>query len=39
VMDKGVAVEFGTHEQLLAINGRYKQLYDMQYMKQEAEQH
>jgi ATP-binding cassette subfamily B protein len=34
VLDKGEAIEFGTHEQLIANNGRYKQLYDMQYVKQ-----
>ncbi len=31
VMDKGKIVEVGTHEQLLQFNGRYKQLYDMQF--------
>lgn len=31
VMDKGKIVETGTHEQLLQQNGRYKELYDMQF--------
>ena len=31
VMDKGKFVEIGTHEQLLQLNGRYKELYDMQF--------
>lgn len=31
VMDKGKIVEIGTHEQLLQLNGRYKELYDMQF--------
>lgn len=31
VMDKGRIVEIGTHEQLLQLNGRYKELYDMQF--------
>lgn len=31
VMDKGKIVEVGTHEQLLQLNGRYKELYDMQF--------
>ena len=30
VMDKGKIVEVGTHGQLLQLNGRYKELYDMQ---------
>ena len=28
VMDKGKIVEIGAHEQLLQLNGRYKELYD-----------
>lgn len=31
VMDKGKIVEIGTHEKLLQLNGRYKELYDMQF--------
>ncbi len=31
VIEAGEIVERGTHEQLLALNGRYKQLYDKQY--------
>ncbi len=31
VVEAGEIVESGTHEQLLAIGGRYKQLYDKQY--------
>jgi len=31
VLEEGQIVERGTHEQLLAVEGRYKQLYDKQY--------
>jgi subfamily B ATP-binding cassette protein MsbA len=31
VLEAGEIVERGTHAQLLAVNGRYKQLYDRQY--------
>jgi subfamily B ATP-binding cassette protein MsbA len=31
VLERGEIVERGTHEQLLAANGRYRQLYDKQY--------
>lgn len=31
VLEAGEIVERGTHEELLAVNGRYKQLYDKQY--------
>jgi ABC-type multidrug transport system fused ATPase/permease subunit len=31
VLEGGEIVERGTHEQLLAVNGRYRQLYDKQY--------
>lgn len=34
VLDKGELKEFGSHEELLALNGYYKKLYDMQFMKQ-----
>ena len=31
VLEAGKIVERGTHEELIAVNGRYKQLYDKQY--------
>jgi subfamily B ATP-binding cassette protein MsbA len=31
VLEHGVIVERGTHDELLALNGRYRQLYDKQY--------
>jgi subfamily B ATP-binding cassette protein MsbA len=31
VLDRGEIVERGTHQELLALDGRYKQLYDKQY--------
>ena len=34
VLDKGELKEFGTSEELLALNGYYKKLHDMQFMKQ-----
>lgn len=36
VMDKGRIIEQGTHEELLALNGHYKNLSDRQYFNQEA---
>jgi ATP-binding cassette subfamily B multidrug efflux pump len=35
VLDKGEIKEFGSHEELLAKNGYYKKLYDMQFVKQQ----
>lgn len=35
VIDKGVIVERGKHEDLLALNGRYKEIYDLQLADQE----
>jgi len=31
VMENGQIIERGTHRELLAANGRYRQLYDKQY--------
>jgi len=31
VLEKGKTVESGTHEELLSINGKYKQLYNIQF--------
>jgi ATP-binding cassette subfamily B protein len=36
VMDKGEVKEFGSHDELIAKNGFYKHLYDMQFEKQKA---
>lgn len=36
VLDKGELKEFGTHSELLALNGYYKRLYDMQFVTQKA---
>jgi ATP-binding cassette subfamily B protein len=30
VMDKGSILERGTHEELLAMNGTYRKIYDLQ---------
>lgn len=35
VLDKGEVKEFGTHHELMAKNGYYKHLYDMQFIKQQ----
>lgn len=35
VMDNGRIVESGTHSQLLALNGQYRQIYDLQLKNQE----
>lgn len=35
VMDKGLVVESGTHESLLAMNGYYTRLYEMQFSERE----
>lgn len=37
VLDKGELKEFGSHSELLALNGYYKKLYNMQFVKQKAE--
>jgi ATP-binding cassette subfamily B protein len=34
VLDKGELKEFGSHSELMALNGYYKRLYDMQFVKQ-----
>lgn len=38
VMDEGTIVEAGTHEQLLAMNGKYKEMYDLQQLEVLVEQ-
>ena len=35
ILDKGSIVERGTHESLLALNGAYTRLYDLQLREQE----
>ena len=34
VLDKGEVKEIGTHNQLLELNGYYRKLYDMQFVKE-----
>lgn len=33
VLEKGMVKEMGTHEELLALNGHYRNLYELQFMK------
>jgi ATP-binding cassette subfamily B multidrug efflux pump len=35
VLDKGELKEFGSHEELMRLNGHYRHLHDMQFAKQE----
>ncbi|TXH22750.1 MAG: ABC transporter ATP-binding protein [Chitinophagaceae bacterium] len=35
VLDKGVMVEWGSHQELMALNGYYAELYEMQFRKNE----
>ena len=35
VMDKGVIIEQGSHDELIALNAHYKNLYDRQYFNQQ----
>lgn len=36
VLEKGEVKEMGTHEELLALNGHYRNLYELQFKKKEA---
>ncbi|MDW0111546.1 ABC transporter transmembrane domain-containing protein [Sporosarcina saromensis] len=38
VMDEGTIVEEGTHEELIALNGKYKEMYDLQQLEVLVEQ-
>jgi ATP-binding cassette subfamily B protein len=31
VMDKGQLAEMGSHQELLALNGKYRKLYELQF--------
>jgi ATP-binding cassette subfamily B protein len=33
VLEKGSIIESGSHEELLALNGSYKKLFELQYSK------
>jgi ATP-binding cassette subfamily B protein len=35
VMEKGVIIEQGSHDELIALNAHYKNLYDRQYFNQQ----
>lgn len=35
VFDKGLLIEFGSHSELMALNGAYKKLFDMQFLPAE----
>ncbi|RKY17057.1 MAG: ABC transporter ATP-binding protein, partial [Planctomycetota bacterium] len=37
VIDEGIVVEQGTHEELMARNGLYRRLYDIQHQSQPVE--
>jgi ABC-type multidrug transport system fused ATPase/permease subunit len=34
-MEKGVIIEQGSHDELIALNAHYKNLYDRQYFNQQ----
>ena len=38
VMDKGTIVEKGTHAELMQLDGKYKEMYDLQQLEQSVEQ-
>jgi len=35
VMEKGKIIETGTHEELVALDGRYRKLYELQFIDDE----
>jgi ABC-type multidrug transport system fused ATPase/permease subunit len=37
VLEKGKVVEFGSHEELMALNGRYRTMFDLQAQRFSAE--
>lgn len=37
VLDRGTIAESGTHDQLLALNGKYRRLYDLQFPQDQGE--